>query len=358
MCPVSVGRNVLLTPLMLLALAVACGGGETGAPLEPNEPPAEPPGGNPAPGPAPLGTAIYAVDLSNRLMLFGTGSLGTLSRIMPITGLPFGKRIVGIDFRPSNGKLYGVGNDSRVYVLDTLSGAATPVGSGPFTPAIDFFEVHFGVGFDPATERIRLIVAESGANYSINADDGTAVLETSVHYAATDPNASAKPAISGLGFVPLKKGASTRIAASHGAAAMASGPDPLEGVLLVLDADLGVLAESIDPKTGEFVTIGSLEMVIARCTELKVGFNSDGTVNIFAVALTDLGNLAMRINAATGKATPIGVVADNDSPIQGIAYRGSDLPAEVSPWDYRMVPLGAAHAAGATGAKQQPQCAM
>ena len=82
-------------------------------------------------------------------------------------------------FPPVDRGLYGVGNDSRVYVLDTLTGAATPVGSAPFTPEIDFFEVHFGVGFDPQ-ERLRLIVAESGANYSISADDGTAVVQTSV----------------------------------------------------------------------------------------------------------------------------------------------------------------------------------
>src|SRR6476660_7794114 len=113
MCPVSFRRNVAVTPLMILTLAMACGG-DSGAPLDPNNPPDQPPAGNPAPGPDPLGKAIYAVDLSNRLMLFGTSSLGTLSRIMPITGLPFGKRIVGIDFRASNGKLYGVGNDSRV----------------------------------------------------------------------------------------------------------------------------------------------------------------------------------------------------------------------------------------------------
>jgi hypothetical protein len=257
---------------------------------------------------------VYAVDLDNRLLLFGTESPGTINRLMPITGLPALHRIVGIDFRRSTGQLFGIGNDSRVYVLDTLTGAATPVGSAPFEPAIDFFEVHFGVGFDPA-ERLRLIVAESAANYSISADDGTAVLESSVSFRAGDPNEGQTPRIAGLGYVPPAPAASLGSAIQR-----LQGPDPLEGVLLALDADLGVLVESIDPKTGEFDTIGPLQMVFERCAELKVGRNADGTVNIFAVVLTEAGNLAIKLDLATGKATVLGVVADDDSPIQGIAW--------------------------------------
>ena len=40
-------------------------------------------------------------------------------------------------------RLYGVGNDSRVYVLDTVTALATPVAAEPFKPPIDIFEVHF-----------------------------------------------------------------------------------------------------------------------------------------------------------------------------------------------------------------------
>ena len=114
----------------------AAGGNDNPGPTEPppEEPPPEQPPSNPPPPSELKGSPVYAVDLANRLLLFGTESPETINRIMPITGLPALKRIVGIDFRPSTGALYGVGNDSRVYVLDTLTGAATPVGSAPFTP--------------------------------------------------------------------------------------------------------------------------------------------------------------------------------------------------------------------------------
>jgi hypothetical protein len=258
---------------------------------------------------------VYAVDLANRLLLFGTQSPDVINRKVSITGLPELKRIVGIDFRPSTGALYGVGNDSRVYVLDTLTGAATPIGTGPFTPAIDVLEVHFGMGFDPKTDQIRLMVAESGANYSVSADDGTATLETSTHFKNGDPNDGQIAAVAGLGFVPLGAGPSAMLGATAG------GPGPLAGVLLALDADLGVLIEAIDPESGEFVTLGPVDILFDRCAELKVGINPDGTVNVFAVILTAVGNLAVSLDPTTGKATAVGTVADTDSPIQAIALR-------------------------------------
>ena len=103
--------------------------------------------------------------------------------------------------------------------------------------------------------------------------------------------------------------------------------------MLALDADLGVLVEAIDPETGEFDTVGPIDMVFDRCAELKVGRNADGTVNIFAVILTAAGNLAVTLDPPTGVAKSLGLVADNDSPIQGIAWHpdqhagsGRELP--------------------------------
>ena len=48
------------------------------------------------------------------------------------------------------------------------------------------------------------------------------------------------------------------------------------------------------------------------------------------IALTALGNLAMKIDALTGKATSLGVVADPDSPIQGIAFSAKPFPTNLS----------------------------
>ncbi len=38
----------------------------------------------------------------------------------------------GVDFRPADGQLYGLGSTSRLYRINTSTGAATMVGAGPF----------------------------------------------------------------------------------------------------------------------------------------------------------------------------------------------------------------------------------
>jgi uncharacterized protein DUF4394 len=310
-------RPLLLPILRASALALgfsvvtACGGSGPGGPgTDPPTDPGDGPPDDPTAGPPPAGMALYAVDLDNRLLLLGTGNPGTPTRIVPITGLPILKRIVGVDFRPSDGRLYGVGNDSRVYVLDTVTAAATPVAAEPFDPPIDIFEVHFGMSFDPVSDRIRLIVAESGANYEIDPDDGTATLQAQVHYAATDPNAGATPSISGIGFA----GASVP-ATLHASSAPSLRGGPCEDLLYAIDADLAELVMSCDPDQGEFESIGPIAVAIARCSEIKVA--PDG--NIFAIVLAESGNLLLVLDRLTGHATSQTPVND-DSPIQTFGF--------------------------------------
>ncbi|HEU5170341.1 MAG TPA: DUF4394 domain-containing protein [Gemmatimonadales bacterium] len=270
-------RRTMGGTLALLALMAALGCGGGGGLTEP------PPGGGSdgggsdgggsdgggSEGPAPVGMVIYAVDNGNRLLMFGTESGSTISRLMPITGLPILKRIVGIDFRPSNGKLYGVGNDSRVYLIDKQTGAATPVGSGPFSPKIiSAFDIHFGMGFDPVTDRIRLISTELGVNWSINPDDGTAVTGQSPRYAAGDPHEGATPRIAGLAYAP--PAVSARSGAFHARMAQLAASSPCDDLMYAIDTELAEIIGSCDPDEGDFTSLGPIPgITAAACAELK-----------------------------------------------------------------------------------------
>ncbi len=282
--------SLALTALLLATFALlGCGSG-SGDILPPPDDDPDPPADDPGlPTGEVKGKAIYAVDLDNRLLLFGTESPGTIARVRPITGLPFLKRIVGLDFRPSNGKLYGVGNDSRVYIIDTLTAAATPVGSGPFTPQIaSFFDIHFGMGFDPVTERIRLISAEGGMNWSINPDDGTAVRGGTPHYAAGDPNEGKRIKIAGLAYVPMSASASAATL-RRGSASLAAGPN---WILEAIDAENGVLGEFIDVETGEFIGLGPIDSYTgAACTEVK--FDGDVVWAVFQATTGSIGAFSL-----------------------------------------------------------------
>lgn len=297
----TLSRKLDACAMTALALAAtltlaACGGGDGGSGDVTGPPPGDDPGDQPPPGqdgPPPVGAVIYALDNGNNLLMFGTESGQTISRQVGITGVPILKRMIGIDFRASDGKLYGVGNDSRVYTIDTLTGAATAVGE-PFSPKIiSSFDIHFGMDFDPATDRIRLISSELGGNWSINPDDGTAVPGNTPRYAAGDAHEGQVAHIGGLTHIPaaqIPAGSAVRMSMSSSASG------PCEDLVMAMDTELGQMITSCDADSGDWTSLGDIPGIESlACAELDysgpgggiwaVGqgingaFNSIGTVD-------------------------------------------------------------------------------
>jgi hypothetical protein len=292
-----------LTGLACAALLVlaACGGGDgNGDVIGP--PPGDDQGNDPPPsggndGPAPVGHVIYALDNGNNLLMFGSESGATPSRHVGITGLPILKRMIAIDFRATNGLLYGVGNDSRLYTIDTLTGVATAVGP-KFSPAIiSSFDIHFGMDFDPITDRIRLISNELGGNWSIDPNDGTAVSGVSPHYAAGSAHEGQAAHIGGLTHIPAS--AIPVNSALRGALSLSmssAGDDICEQIVMAMDTELGNMITSCDAGGGEFTDLGDIPGIESlACVELDYSgpgggiwaagqringaFNSIGTVD-------------------------------------------------------------------------------
>lgn len=235
-------RAVALALLTLAGTLSALGCGKDGGSglTEPGDPPGPSDPGEPTgwPGPAPVGHVMYAVDLGNNFLVFGSESFDALTAKMRIDGLPILKRIIGIALRPSNGKLYGVGNDSRVYTIDPLTAVATPVGSGPFSPGIiSTFDVHFAMDLEPNGDRVRLISAESGANWSISLDDGTATPGESSRYAPGTPLEGRTPRLLGIAFAPPADTADASLC---------------QNLAYAVDADEAIMIASCDPATGEW----------------------------------------------------------------------------------------------------------
>jgi hypothetical protein len=91
-----------------------------------------------------------------------------------ISGLQSGETLVGLDFRPSNGVLYGSGTTGRLYSLNYLTGAATQVGAvgsypvGPnaygssFNPVQDIFHLVSGTSQLDITPDTNNLIGPSG----------------------------------------------------------------------------------------------------------------------------------------------------------------------------------------------------
>src|SRR4030095_14281945 len=72
----------------------------------------------------------------NKLTRFESATPEIIQSETTVTGLQSGETLLAIDFRPANGKLYGVTDASRLYVINLTTGAATQVGTGSFSPAL------------------------------------------------------------------------------------------------------------------------------------------------------------------------------------------------------------------------------
>jgi hypothetical protein len=122
-----------------------------------------------------------------------------------ITGLSTDEALVGVDYRPQTGQLYGLGisdttHNGTLYLLDPQTGAATIVGTaggiayvdGGGAP-IELPPVTSGYGFDfnPTVDRIR-VTTQTGRNFRINPNNGAPVaMDVSINGGATGVSGAA-----------------------------------------------------------------------------------------------------------------------------------------------------------------------
>lgn len=118
---------------------------------------------------------------------------GSARSLGAVTGLTQDTRLVGIDHRPADGRLYAVGDRGGVYtvtvperrLLFTKAPKATLVNR--LTVALD--GKHFGVDFNPAADRLR-VISDTGQNlrHDVN-PGGTTIADTPLNVTgATGPS--------------------------------------------------------------------------------------------------------------------------------------------------------------------------
>jgi hypothetical protein len=281
--PSTTPLRLLLSGVFLVALALvgACGG-DSGGPLDPGPAPDD---NTPEPIPAVdiEGRAIFGLTCANQLVLFGSGNPENLARQVAISGMPAGAAMLGIDFRPAGG-LYGIGSDSRVYTIDTLSGEASSVG-GAFAPAAS--GEHFGLTFAD-DDQMRWSGVESNQNQSVSASGAAASTDAELAYAAADMHAGTDPAL-----------------AAEAAYA---------GAIYGIETNANALV-TLSPATGELTTVGDLGYNVYICSGMDVA--SDGTA--FASLATDDGSELYTIDLQTGSSSLLGSIAG--SPVHSIAVK-------------------------------------
>jgi hypothetical protein len=151
--------------------------------------------------------AVRFVGLSadgRQLLRFSSATPGSAVTVA-IAGLSTDEALVGIDFRPQTGQLYGLGisdttNNGTLYVLDPQTGAATIVGAaggiayvdgGGAAIALPPVSSGYGFDFNPTVDRIR-VTTQTGRNFRINPNNGAPVaMDASINGGATGVSGAA-----------------------------------------------------------------------------------------------------------------------------------------------------------------------
>jgi len=255
---------------------------------------------------------LIAVTTDHTLVGIDTSNAGSPVFTKQITGVAANQALVGLDYRPSDGRIYAVAAasnsgvadatfTSQLYTISPNSGMATPLG-GPITPGLEVDNLRqftsFGMDFNPNVDAIR-VISDLNQNIVVNANTGAlSASATDVFYAMGDVNQGVDPNIVDVAYNNNVAGA---------ASTQQFGIDSLRGVLVTVANNAGTLR-----------TVGPLNVAGTGGTLLgQGGFDISGeTGTAFAVlsTITSGGQVVQglyTVNLSTGAATQVAVLPPN-----------------------------------------------
>lgn len=128
---------------------------------------------------------------ADSLRAFGISSDGTLMAtfttdrpqvldwVRTVTGLSGDTALIGIDFRVQNGIMYGVGNQGGIYTIKTPPATTDVVVTKVSQLSVPLYGTNFGVDFNPAADRLR-VISDNGQNLRHNLANGTTTEDTTL----------------------------------------------------------------------------------------------------------------------------------------------------------------------------------
>jgi len=241
----------------------------------------------------PIATTLYGVTDGTTLVSFNSADPSTILNTVTITGLQPGETIVGMDVHGTWGsdQLYAVGSTSRLYTIDQVTGAATEIGPGPFSPALEgtAFGVAFSEGISPSTIRIL-----SDAEQNLRVDPFTGA-------------ASSKPSLSPVGNVVAATYVRTFV--TEAPTQTLYGIDSASDQLVIVGQPDNILDES---NNGVVTPVGSLGVDASSPAGLDIDF---GTA--WAALHVDGLSRLYTIDLATGAASLVGTIGTG-TPLRGL----------------------------------------
>jgi hypothetical protein len=182
--------------------------------------------------------------------------------------------VLGIDFRPANGKLYAITDTDKIYTINSETGVATLVSALSVSFSGGF---QSGVDFNPVADRLRL-VANNGENFRINVDTGEVIVDQPLNY-----NPPQAIGVTASAYTNSRPGVSST-------------------TLYNLDYDSDSLVIQNPPNDGVLNTVGALGFNLPPIAGFDIVTSRNGE-NVGFIAA---GNSLYTVDLSTGKATFMG----------------------------------------------------
>ena len=238
---------------------------------------------------------VVGLTADQRLVCFKTERPRLARDIASVSGLQSDTKLVGIDYRPANGALYGLGDQAGIYVIDVTTASATLVARAN----VALQGTSFGVDFNPAADRLR-VVSDTGQNLRINVADGVTATDVSL---TNPPN----PATGVTGAMYTNNDA-----------------DPNTGTTLFdIDSALDQVSIQSPPNNGTLVATGKLgvdttpDVAADIYSEVKNGSTVSNTA--YAALSSASGSSFYQVDLLTGTARRTGDFSAGNS-VVGIAF--------------------------------------
>jgi Domain of unknown function (DUF4394) len=227
---------------------------------------------------------VVGLTAAGKLVCFEDDDPRDADRIGTVSGLQMDTKLVGIDYRPATGDLYGLGDRGGVYIVDASNAKASL--RSRVNVALE--GTQFGVDFNPTVDRLR-IVSDTGQNLRANVDDGTTTEDSDLNYLGPPP-ANPAPGVTAVAYTN-------------------NDVDPNTATTLFdIDTSLDQVAVQAPPNAGTLNPTGKL-LVDARSpvgldiysTIVSSGMTVDN--DAFASLATPSGRAFYAIDPLTGRAT-------------------------------------------------------
>jgi len=240
---------------------------------------------------------VLALSRNNQLYSFNAEQPDQISTPVTISGLatPATEKVIAIDFRQSDRKLFALTSDSKLYSVDT-AGVATAVST--LSPALAT-GVNYTMDFNPqmvgSTNRLQLI-GDNDSNAIVDAETGIVTASTAV---SGTPN----PTVVAAAFSNNYRGnTSTR--------------------LLVIDRANASLSEqnlastSTNPVVGALTSISTLGITLAGNAGLDISGRFNDNILLMAHGSEPGSSTLYRLNSSTTTTvTPTGIIGGSAGPM-------------------------------------------